>query len=248
MPTSTVNPDYVGQMQGVFPSAIIGFVRDREENIAVTRLAYNPGYGGKHPASSRAILRRRILLVSIFVTSTLVWSIFRYYRSTYLGSTDWRWFWIGEMFIGAWLVAHIVQVLRRTAKLSVPQDPIDAHKWAVRNRSDLNKSDLCGCFHCLEVFPPSQIHNWIDDGETALCPKCSVASVIGSISAYPIERTFLSKMRDPAILAVAGLPSHLRFDPCSHVELPPYKNFDSSHPNYSSNPLPKAVDGSGRST
>jgi hypothetical protein len=60
----------------------------------------------------------------------------------------------------------------------------------------LRKSDLCGCFYCLEVFPSNGIQDWTDDGDTALCPKCGIDSVIGSVSGYPIQREFLSKMHD----------------------------------------------------
>jgi hypothetical protein len=35
-----------------------------------------------------------------------------------------------------------------------------------------------------------------DDDDTALCPKCGIDSVIGSVSGYPIERGFLKKMHD----------------------------------------------------
>ena len=40
---------------------------------------------------------------------------------------------------------------------------------------------------------------WIDEidgvGQTALCPKCNIDSVIGSKSEYPINRQFLELMR-----------------------------------------------------
>jgi len=55
---------------------------------------------------------------------------------------------------------------------------------------------FAGAFYCLEVFPPSEIEDWTDDGDTALCPKCGIDSVLGSISGYPIERQFLKKMHD----------------------------------------------------
>jgi hypothetical protein len=48
----------------------------------------------------------------------------------------------------------------------------------------------------LKVFPPSEIEDWTDDDDTALCPKCGIDSVIGSVSGYPIEREFLQKMHD----------------------------------------------------
>ncbi|MGB8581686.1 MAG: cytoplasmic protein [Candidatus Sulfotelmatobacter sp.] len=81
-------------------------------------------------------------------------------------------------------------------ELSVTEDHIAAHKWSGWNRSTLNRSDRCGCFYCLEVFPPNEIEGWTDDGDTALCPKCGIDSVIGSVSGYPIRREFLSKMHD----------------------------------------------------
>jgi len=46
------------------------------------------------------------------------------------------------------------------------------------------------------VFLPNEIQDWTDDGDTALCPKCGIDSVIGSVSGYPIQREFLSKMHN----------------------------------------------------
>lgn len=85
---------------------------------------------------------------------------------------------------------------RALRELSVTEDHIAAHKWSGWNRSTLKKSDVCGCFYCLEVFPAIEIQDWTDDGDTALCPKCGIDSVIGSVSGYPIQREFLSKMHD----------------------------------------------------
>jgi hypothetical protein len=85
---------------------------------------------------------------------------------------------------------------RALRELSATEDHIAAHKWSGWNRSTLRSSDLCGCFYCLEVFPPNEIEGWTDDSGTALCPKCGIDSVIGSVSGYPIQREFLSKMHD----------------------------------------------------
>ena len=30
----------------------------------------------------------------------------------------------------------------------------------------------CGCFRCLTVFSTSEVIDWIDDGNTPLCPYC----------------------------------------------------------------------------
>ena len=69
-----------------------------------------------------------------------------------------------------------------------------AHKHSMHNRKEIRKSDVCGCFQCLKIYPASRVVEWTDKEETALCPKCGVDSVIGEESRYPITRKFLSNM------------------------------------------------------
>ena len=82
-----------------------------------------------------------------------------------------------------------------------------AHKHCTKHRNEIASSDLCGCFCCLAVFPPAEIRNWtdwpggtpkeleVDLGETALCPRCAVDSVLGSASGFPLTPEFLGRMR-----------------------------------------------------
>ncbi len=74
---------------------------------------------------------------------------------------------------------------------------ISAHKFSSNNRDGLQKDKLCGCFHCLEIFAPADIQDWIQDEKgTAICPCCGVDSVIGEGSGFPINVEFLSKMKE----------------------------------------------------
>jgi len=78
---------------------------------------------------------------------------------------------------------------------SEPADRLEgAHKHSIFNRTELQASTLCGCFY-LATFESSEIVEWIDEGQTALCPKCPVDSVIGSASGFPITSDFLSQMQ-----------------------------------------------------
>ena len=88
------------------------------------------------------------------------------------------------------------EVSRVLRDLGATEDHISAHEWSSYHRGTLRESEACGCFYCLEVFPPSEIEDWTDDDDTALCPKCGIDSVISSVSGYPIERSFLQKMHD----------------------------------------------------
>lgn len=74
-------------------------------------------------------------------------------------------------------------------------DFIEAHKFSINNKSDLEKDRKCGCFFCLRIFDPQEITEWIEDvSGTAICPYCGIDSVIGSYTGYPITPAFLEKM------------------------------------------------------
>ena len=53
-----------------------------------------------------------------------------------------------------------------------------AHKSSTKNREELTKAKRCGCFHCNEIFTPIEIKKWVDNDQTAICPKCGIDSVI----------------------------------------------------------------------
>ena len=80
------------------------------------------------------------------------------------------------------------------AKKVMPPEILDAHKHSSKHRDEVLRSERCGCFYCLQIYAPSEIVEWIDDGQTALCPHCPVDSVIGSASGYPITKEFLEQM------------------------------------------------------
>lgn len=90
---------------------------------------------------------------------------------------------------------------------------MNAHKYCSNHEDTLKNDCICGCFHCLRIFPASDIVRWIrhkkpaekgDDGKinkwifdenrTAFCPYCGVDSIIGESSGYPITRDFLEEM------------------------------------------------------
>jgi len=76
---------------------------------------------------------------------------------------------------------------------------LGAHKHCSRHRSEILASEKCGCFYCLLIFGSDEIESWCDEvddiGQTALCPRCQIDSVIGSSSGYPITESFLEEMK-----------------------------------------------------
>lgn len=82
----------------------------------------------------------------------------------------------------------------------LPEPIRKAHQHAIRHREELLSSERCGCFYCLEVYEPAEITNWTDSdatgvGQTALCAKCGIDSVIGNKAGFPLTLQFLTEMK-----------------------------------------------------
>jgi len=82
-----------------------------------------------------------------------------------------------------------------------------AHPHCAAHRKEVEASDVCGCFHCQEMFAPSEIDEWLEEtsGElsmrpdpwTAMCPKCGIDAVIGCGSGFPVsDPSFLAAMHN----------------------------------------------------
>lgn len=70
-------------------------------------------------------------------------------------------------------------------------------KLSYKNKQSILNSNNCGCFYCLSIFSKDQIKFWIDDNNTAVCPKCNVDSVLGD-SVCEINIDFLEKANNIA--------------------------------------------------
>lgn len=106
--------------------------------------------------------------------------------------------------IGAFLQepkSEAEKMLIRTYHISrFSMDAYQAHFFSNNHKPELEKDEICGCFCCGKIFSPSEIEEWIivnnpcDKRGTAICPHCSVDSVIGESSGYPITEEFMIAM------------------------------------------------------
>lgn len=73
-----------------------------------------------------------------------------------------------------------------------------AGKASFENRKSVGESRMCGCYFCRRVFPASEVTEWISDtrGDTAVCPYCSIDSVIGDESGIPLREDVLEEIRE----------------------------------------------------
>ena len=70
---------------------------------------------------------------------------------------------------------------------------ITAHKFCSNHRQEILESITCACFSCLRIFLPKEIEEWTDEGQTAICPYCSVDSIIPT-HIFNGDKKFLEEM------------------------------------------------------
>ncbi len=56
--------------------------------------------------------------------------------------------------------------------------PEDMKAASFKNRDKINADTRCGCYFCIETFGGGEIEDWVDGGETAICPICDIDSVV----------------------------------------------------------------------
>lgn len=73
-----------------------------------------------------------------------------------------------------------------------------AHKSSSHHKEQLELSSKYGCFYCIRIFLGVEpIKEWVDlEGDTALCPRCGIDSVLPETEDYPLTSHFLSAMHD----------------------------------------------------
>ena len=76
----------------------------------------------------------------------------------------------------------------------MPVDVESFTKRSFRNRAAVVSSG-CGCYFCTRAFHGGEVEEWVDDGETALCPFCGIDAVLPGVTdaaalAAGLERWF----------------------------------------------------------
>ncbi len=80
------------------------------------------------------------------------------------------------------------------AKAKMPPEIVEAHKHSFNNRAEVEQSEICGCFYCLETFPSKEVIEWVNGDNTAICPKCGIDSVLGDEANFDLTPEFLKSM------------------------------------------------------
>lgn len=79
------------------------------------------------------------------------------------------------------------------------------HRFSDHHRELLAQSERASCFSCLASYSPTEIEDWVDgrqietgdldDGVTALCPRCGIDAVLPSAAPIGLDDELLSEMK-----------------------------------------------------
>ncbi len=70
----------------------------------------------------------------------------------------------------------------------------EAHKHTIRNREELEKSEFVFCISCRSFVQPSDVTEFVDGGQTGLCPFCDVDALIGDACGIRLTDKLLSDL------------------------------------------------------
>ena len=70
------------------------------------------------------------------------------------------------------------------------------HTYSVHNRDRIAVSSKCYCFHCKAIMESREILRFADNGQTAICPKCSIDSILPDSIDEPLDKTIIVEMNE----------------------------------------------------
>ncbi len=72
----------------------------------------------------------------------------------------------------------------------------EAIKHATSNETEIKKSKKAGCYYCLKVFDASEVIDYLTVERTALCPYCTIDSVLSDSSGYNLDTEILTELHN----------------------------------------------------
>jgi len=79
-----------------------------------------------------------------------------------------------------------------------------ANEFSIKNKNQLEKSEICGCFGCTRIFKPTEVVEYITGEDTAVCPYCGTDAVLGDYSGFPITEEFMKEMNEKHFGEIMG--------------------------------------------
>ena len=73
------------------------------------------------------------------------------------------------------------------------------HKQSIYNAKELKKHKQCGCFFCISVQESKDVTEFCDDGDTGLCPRCDIDSLLPNV----VDLELLAEMHEKCFVKLS---------------------------------------------
>lgn len=70
------------------------------------------------------------------------------------------------------------------------------HLQSSQHLECIQQNQKCGCFYCLKIFDATEITDWVDDEQTAICPHCGIDAVLAENDEQVLDQAILKEMHD----------------------------------------------------
>ena len=70
------------------------------------------------------------------------------------------------------------------------------HAYSSHNKKLIDTADKCYCFYCKSCIGRDEIKTFIDNGQTALCPKCDIDAIIPDNLGETVDEEIISEMNE----------------------------------------------------
>ena len=90
------------------------------------------------------------------------------------------------------LTAAGLLAFARSTRIHREREASLLHTHTRGNRQELEQSEVCGCLACERIYSPTEVVTFTP-AESAVCPHCGIAAVVGSASGIPITPAVLAR-------------------------------------------------------
>lgn len=70
------------------------------------------------------------------------------------------------------------------------------HAYSSYNRKLVDVADQCYCFYCQNTMDAGEIEDYADDGQTAICPKCGIDSILPDSIEEALDANTIAEMNE----------------------------------------------------
>lgn len=178
---------------------IIERIQKMKNSKTLSNFEIKEAYEESKAANDKRVLIRNILIPTIF---NLLIIVLYYFFGTEKSINDAMFSLVLYLIITGITLFGVISSYYGSRKRRIHQSYSFQHESKMRklhvysshNRELILRSNKCYCFYCKSIVSSNEIIEYIDNNETALCPKCDIDSIIPDAIDDTIDQKVIDDM------------------------------------------------------